>query len=347
MKKIAHFLIEKRIVFFSIMMALLIASIVGMFFVNINDDESTYLPSDSPMRKGLSVMNAQFSQTNISEENESFKLMFKSLTDQDKLTIYNEILAYSDVETIDFNVDNLDDPKYNKDEYTLYVIHTTHKSTKATAKLMKRMKKHFHDYKLSAYYANAAANVLSVIVPVAFAIVIFILIMACKSLMEPIIILVNIAIAIIINMGSNALLPSVSSTTNSIAAVMQLILSIDYSIIFINRYRQEKANSKTPISAIESAVRNGFSSILASSLTTFLGLLALCLMSFKIGQDMGIVLAKGVFVSLICIFTILPQLLLWAEPLTQKMERKLLKEKFKEYKSNRKNKKESEVADYE
>jgi hypothetical protein len=137
-----------------------------------------------------------------------------------------------------------------------------------------------------------------------------VLFLMCGSWLEPFLLIFMIGSAILMNMGSNLLLGNISETTHSIAAILQLALSIDYSMILINRYRQEMALAGgEPKDVMKRALANSFAAIVSSALATIVGLLALCFMSFKIGMDLGLVLAKGVFLSMICIVTMLPALL--------------------------------------
>ncbi|MCR4897789.1 MAG: MMPL family transporter [Acholeplasmatales bacterium] len=288
------------------------------------------------MKKGLNIMEKEFGDTTSQESDyESFKIMFKDVKTEDKEIIYEVIMSYDKVDSVEHD----ETEKYNKDGYSLYVVNTKYKSTAKTEKLMNKIENKLDDYKSYTYYSGSQNNIIGKLVPIAFIILIVVLFLACKSFVEPIIIMLNIGVAIIINMGTNFIFPSVSDTTNSIASVLQLILSIDYAIIFINRFRQEKIVYPDDLNrAMKHTVKNGFSSIIASSLTTFLGLLALSFMSFKIGLDMGLVLAKGVICSLICIFTIFPALLVWLNPIIEKTEKKRLIAKL-----SKKNKKEGEA----
>lgn len=145
------------------------------------------------------------------------------------------------------------------------------------------------------------------------ALAVLVLLVMCPSVVEAPIILTSLGYAVVMNMGTNALLPSVSATTNSIAAVLQMVLSMDYSIILMNRYRQEKARGLTPPEAMEGAITRASSAILSSAFTTLVSLLMLVFIKFKIGADLGFVLAKGVAFSLICNFTVLPTLIIWAD----------------------------------
>ena len=146
-----------------------------------------------------------------------------------------------------------------------------------------------------------------------FLLIMLILFLMAQAWFEPIVILVTTLLAVLLNMGTNALLPSVSITTNFIGSILQAVLSLDYCIVLLNRYRQEQdehTDRNTSVLAANRAIKRAAPSILSSALTTVVGLLMLCFMRLKIGADMGIVLAKGVVCSLICTFTALPSLMM-------------------------------------
>ena len=150
-----------------------------------------------------------------------------------------------------------------------------------------------------------------------------VLLVMCSSVMEVLLFLITTGFAVVINMGTNALLPSVSMLTNTLAPVLQMVLSMDYCIILMNRYRQEKTLGKEREGAMESAIRSSASSILSSAFTTIVSLLMLCFIKMKIGADLGIVLAKGVTLSMICNFTVLPSLILWGEKAVEATRKKV------------------------
>ena len=136
-------------------------------------------------------------------------------------------------------------------------------------------------------------------------------------------------IAVAINMGSNILLPYVSETTWSIAAILQLALSIDYSVILMSRYRQElQAAPDDKERAMKAALEKSFSSIAGSAFTTVVGFLVLVFMSFRIGRDMGIVMAKGVLLSMLCILALLPFMILSLDGVIRKTRKRILTPKM-------------------
>lgn len=327
LKKVVDFLTKKRLLIFIITIILAIGSGIAMLFVNINEDMTKYLPEDSQMKQGMDIMENEFETTTT---NETFKIMFEDLESNDKQTIFEELSNYEGVENVLYDENSAD---YNKENYTLYVIETKYQSISKTQELLDSIVKDYkHDYKLYSYYNNSEDNLLDFLIPIAVVIVIIILFIMSTSLIEVLLILSNIGIAIVLNMGTNIIFSSISDMTFSIAAVLQLVLSIDYSIILVNRYKQERINTDSPIEAMKKALYNAFKSITSSSLTTFVGLLALIFMSFTIGKDMGLVLAKGVLFSLICVFTLLPTLIIWSDKLLKITDKKYLLAKIKDRK---------------
>ena len=161
-------------------------------------------------------------------------------------------------------------------------------------------------------------------VVISVALVLLILLILCNSWFETVVFMVNIGIAVAINLGTNVLFASISEYTNSMAGIMQLVLSMDYSIILLNRYKQEKEKNPDNPSAMKAAVTAAFPAVTGSSLTTFAGLLCLAFMNFRLGADMGFALAKGVLISLICIFGVLPSLILMSDRLIEKTRKKAL-----------------------
>ena len=155
------------------------------------------------------------------------------------------------------------------------------------------------------------------------AMVFVVLIIMCSSFLEVVLFLITIGVAVLINVGSNALLPSVSQTTNMISPVLQMVLSMDYCIIMMNRYRDERVLGKDPVAAMNRAVGGTAAPIFSSAFTTVVSLLMLCFIKLKIGADLGIVLAKGVAISLVCTFTLLPALIIWCRKAIEASRKKV------------------------
>lgn len=166
---------------------------------------------------------------------------------------------------------------------------------------------------------------------IAGAIIIVILFIASSSYFEPILLLAAIGVAVILNMGTDIILPEVSYMTKSIASVLQLALTMDYSIVLLHRFKQERALCGDPNMAMARAIKHSFSPISASSLTTITSFIAIMFMSYTIGRDLGFVLMKGVVFSILSVFFLLPALTLYSLKLLDKSEHKTFKLNFKRH----------------
>ena len=152
-----------------------------------------------------------------------------------------------------------------------------------------------------------------------------VLLFTSKSYMEVPVYLIVFAAAAVLNMGTNFIFGTISFITNSIAVVLQLALAIDYAIIFCHRYMEERDNGLDPREADIAALSKAIVEISSSSLTTISGLVALMLMQLRIGFDMGIVLSKGIVFSMLCVFLLMPGLLmLFSGPIDRTRHRNLV-----------------------
>lgn len=164
---------------------------------------------------------------------------------------------------------------------------------------------------------------------VAVLVMFIILLLTTNSLMDPIIFMVTLGVSIVINMGSNLILPSVSVVTYAASSILQLALSMDYAIFLMHAFAEEQKKTLDDNLAMERAIPKTFSTISASALTTVGGFLALFAMRFKIGEDLGLVLAKGVFLSLVTVILLQPCLMLLFKKLSRKTQHRIIVPKFK------------------
>ncbi len=355
MKKIADFLVKTRYILLAVFLLFAAASFFLMDKVNINYEMSKYLPDSSRMKEGTDILAEEFPDMT---EPSGVRVMFDNLSDTQKLNVKTQLEAIKYVDSVTYEPDSI---YYNKDNHTLYILESKYDySTDEFKSILTTLDEDFIDSYDAVYSSNEAGSgaLPTYIVAGAVAILMVILILMSNSWIEPFLFLFSIGLAILINMGTNVFLPSVSNTTHSITSILQLVLAMDYSIILSNRYRQERkrlaANfsstavtaqtdtqttaahpadaGKTiagmqdvdPREAMRNAIRSAIPSVCSSSLTTIVGLLSLCFMNFKIGADLGVVLAKGVFISLLCVFTVLPGLIILFDKLIKKTAKKSL-----------------------
>lgn len=318
MEKITNFIIDKRHYILGIFIIFTIWCAIVANKVNINHDIAKYLPDTSETRIGMDIMESEFAGV----ETSTLNLMFENLKDNEKNTIKEEIEKISGVKDVDYD----ESDKYNKDNYTLYVVSVDDKSDSNLAStIFEKVNEEFKDYTFytSGDVSEANKTVLEFwVIALAVFCALIILIIMCESYTEPFLFLTAILMAVVLNKGTNIFFPSVSHITDSITAILQMALSMDYSIMLMNRYDQEKETEKDKVKAMKKALHKSFQSISSSSVTTIVGLLSLVFMSFKIGKDLGFILAKGVLFSLVCIFFVLPSLILMFDKLIGKTKKK-------------------------
>jgi predicted RND superfamily exporter protein len=289
-------------ILFALTVVLAAISVVMMFHVNVNADMTKYLPDDSQMKSGLEIITSEFGSS-AQMSGADVHVMFEGMRPNEVPGIRTLLEDYPDVHSVTY--------RYSADStHTVFDLDVP-KSMDQKA-LGKQISTRFGGNCVVETSQDGATPPVSVIV-IAAVMIMFILFLMAQAWFEPVIILVTAGLAIALNMGTNALLPSVSITTNFIGSILQAVLSLDYCIVLLNRYRQEQdehTDKQTAGIAANKAIVKAAPSILSSAFTTVVGLLMLCFMRLKIGADMGIVLAKGVVCSLICTFTAMPALML-------------------------------------
>ena len=319
--KLAGFIVKRRKAVLVFMVVLTTVVSLLMLGVHVNTDMTKYLPDGSSMKAGVELMEAEVPDA---VSTHTLRVMVSGLNDEERASLTGKL---GELEGVDSVTHVSGDAAYNQDDKALYVVAMDYDYRSAEQRSLESA---IADLVASTYPqattliadddSNSSDIPLQTLV-LALSLLFLILLAMCPSVLESLLFLVTIGCAVGINLGSNIVMGEVSSVTMCIAALLQLVLSMDYSIILMNRYRQELALENVPEgadrpsadqrdAAMRRAVAGAFSAITSSSLTTFVGLLALVFMSFKIGADLGIVLAKGVICSLVCVFTILPALIL-------------------------------------
>ena len=323
MEKFASFILKKRNLLFTTLAVFAVVCIYLTTLVVVNTDMTEYLPDDSNVKAGLQVMDAEFGEQNVA----ALHVMFEGLSEGEGREIYEQLSEILNVAEVDFDADSR---AHVIDEFTLYTLTLEQGLTNAEEyAVVNTISDEFSQFTVemsgNVYGVDIELNMHLIIIPTIIILTIILFLM-CHSWIEPIIFFINIGIAILINMGTNIMFDSISDITQMIAGLLQVALSMDYSIIFLNRYRQEKAAMAVVDHnlAMKNAIKNSFSTISGISFTTIVGMLMLVFMSFTIGADIGFVIGKGVFISLICVFGVMPALILWFDKLIDKTEKPTL-----------------------
>ena len=176
---------------------------------------------------------------------------------------------------------------------------------------------------------TSTENELNQIMGFVIPLIIVILLISTTSWFEPILFLVTIGISIVLNSGSNIIFGEISFVTNAISSILQLAVSMDYAIFLLHRFSEYREEGMDIHEAMKAAMIKSSSAIVSSGMTTFFGFIALCLMSFKLGPDMGIVLAKGIIFSLISVMVLLPVISMYTYRLIDKTHHRSFMPSFK------------------
>ena len=323
MRKVSDFIVNHCYVIFGVFLVLV--AICGLLStqVKINKDIYSYMPADSETTLGLNIMNDEFNYDSTS----AYEMMLTDVPDDEKMKIKKDIESIEGVKSVDYD----ESDTYNRGQYTRYKINV---NAPADSEIADRVYNTIHDEYKDRFEIEEAGQVYNFngevmklhVTLLAIGCAMVILLLMSKSWVEPWLFLFAILLAVVANKGTNIIFPNVSHITDAISAILQMALSMDYAIMLSTRYRQEKAKPDHPDkkTAMRRAMRYSFSAISSSSVTTVVGLIVLIFMSFTIGRDMGLVLSKGVILSLVSIFTSLPALLLIFDKAIEKTEKKTL-----------------------
>lgn len=352
MKRISKFIVKARYYLLGLFVVLVGLSCVLMNKVNINYNLMKYLDSKSESTVALTTMEDEFGTIG------QCQVLVSNVSYDEALDIKVVIEDIDGVSSVVFASSEEDSNYYNKETNdALYkVFLTTGNFDAESYNTLDRIRNTLNDYTIalnggsveSEFLTNALERDMIIILIVVIVIVFIILAVTSTSWFEPVLFLVIAGGAILINMGSNILLNfipyignSMSFITKSIAAVMQLALSMDYAIVLLHTYREEKEKGFSNNEAMSNALARSFAPVSASSITTIAGLVALMFMSFSIGFDVGLVLAKGILISLLSVFLFMPGLLILSDKVLTKTYHKpldkILNEKIKAH-NNKKEK---------
>ncbi|NMA85876.1 MAG: MMPL family transporter [Tissierellia bacterium] len=324
MNKFGNFIAKNRIMVLIIATVLLLPALYGKINTKINYDILTYLPKDLESVKGQEILNDVFNSSATG------MLIIENMEAKDVLEVKEKVSQVEGVEEITWVDDFLDIsiPKeilpdelkemYYRDNSTLLMIKYAEDSSSpltqdAVVEIRKILDKESFLAGMSAVLKDTkdlADKQTPIYVALAVILATIILMLTLESTIMPFIILISIGYAIMYNFGTNIIFDDVSYITESLAAVLQLGVTLDYSIFLLHRYEEELEKAENKEEAMGHAIGKTASSIMGSSLTTIAGFLAIAVMELTIGKDIGFVMAKGVVFGVISVLTILPSLIL-------------------------------------
>ncbi len=303
--KLARFIVDKRKAFYLVFLAACLFCAASISKVEVNNDITSYLPPETETRRGLSLMEEEFTTLG------SARVMAANITYEQAARLAEALEEVEGVAGVVFdgtedhyqNASALFDVSFEEENDT--------EGTSAALAEVEALLEPYDSYIVSGdgMSSDVLAQEMSVILLIAAVVIVAVLLFTSKSYLEVLVFLIVFVVSALLNMGTNFIFGSISFITNSIAVVLQLALAIDYAIIFCHRYMEERElldAREADISSLSKAIVE----ISSSSLTTISGLVALMLMQFRIGFDMGIVLSKGIVCSMLTVFLLMPGLLM-------------------------------------
>ena len=343
MKKVSKFISRNSLLIVIISVFLLIPAFIGYFNTRVNYDILVYLPEDVDTIKGQDILTSDFGIGAFSfvtvkgMSNYDINLLENKISDIDGV---NEVLSVADMTDLAVPMSmvpsSIGEKIVKGDETVILVTFEDSTSSDRTIDAVSDMRSVVGDASsVSGMTAmvldtmNLSNQEIVIYVVIAVLLCLIVLTLATDSYIIPFLLIGNIGIAIIFNMGSNIFLKDVSYITKAITAVLQLGVTTDFSIFLYHKYEMAKEKYKDKKEAMESAIQETFKSVIGSSLTTIAGFLSLCFMDLTLGKDIGIVMAKGVLFGLICVLTVFPALLLVFDNLISKTSHKVIFPKFK------------------
>ena len=343
MVKVGKWIAKHKVLVLLIGLLLVFPSMIGIAKTRVNYDLLSYLPETLETVKGQDIMVDEFGMGAFSMvvvENMEMKDIQKLEDEFSQVEHVKDVLWYDDVADISLPVEMIPQDlrkAFFKGDATMMLVlfdNTTSsdEAMDALTELRKLANKQCFISGMTGVVTdikNIAMKELPIYVVIAAVLSLVVLELTSGSFVVPFLFLLSIGLAILYNLGSNIIFGETSYITQALTAVLQLGVTMDYSIFLLNSYEENKKRfPEDKNRAMGHAIANTFKSVAGSSVTTVAGFIALCVMTFALGRDLGIVMAKGVVIGVICCVTILPALVLFFDKPIEKTQHKLLMAKM-------------------
>ena len=339
MVKVGKWIAKHKVLVLLIGLLLVFPSMIGIAKTRVNYDLLSYLPETLETVKGQDIMVDEFGMGAFSMvvvENMEMKDVQKLEDEFSQVEHVKDVLWYDDVADISLPVEmipqDLREAFFKGDATMMLVLFdnttSSDEAMDALTELRKLANKQCFISGMTGVVTdikNIAMKELPIYVVIAAVLSLVVLELTSGSFVVPFLFLLSIGLAILYNLGSNIIFGETSYITQALTAVLQLGVTMDYSIFLLNSYEENKKRfPEDKNRAMGHAIANTFKSVAGSSVTTVAGFIALCVMTFALGRDLGIVMAKGVVIGVICCVTILPALVLFFDKPIEKTQHKLL-----------------------
>ena len=338
MKKIGKAIAKGRYLIFILALALLVPSAIGYLNTRVNYDILSYLPDSLETVSGQDIMVDEFGMGAFSMvivEGMDNKDAAALEADLETINHVKEVLWYDDMLDLSVPVSmipySIRDAFFQGDATMMIALFDNTTSADETMEAITAMRKMVgKECFISGMSGvvtdikNLALQEMPVYVVIASLLSLLVLLLTTDSFVLPFIFLSSIGFAVVYNMGTNIFLGQISYITQALVAVLQLGVTMDYSIFLLHSYEEAKPNYENRNDAMAEAIANTFISVAGSSVTTVAGFAALIFMTFELGRDLGIVMIKGVVIGVICCVTVLPSMILIFEKAIDKTRHKPL-----------------------
>lgn len=342
MEKFGSFICKHRKIILTIAILLLIPALIGIKMTRINYDILVYLPNDIETIQGEEILSSDFGMGAFSI------IILDNMPTKEILELENDIKKMDNVEMVvsiadalgtsipaEMLPDEVKDKVYKENSTIMMATFKEGISEDKTIETVETLRAMTDERtKISGMTAlvldtrDLSNAEITIYVVIAVILCILVLEVALDSYIVPLLLLLNIGIAILYNMGTNILLGEISYITKAISSVLQLGVTMDFAIFLYHSYMQEKVKESNIEKAMSSAIAKTMVSVVGSSLTTIAGFLALCSMNLTLGKDIGLVMAKGVAFGVICVVAVLPTMILACNNIIDKTKHKEIMPKF-------------------
>ena len=338
MIKVGKWIAKHKVLIVLISMILLIPSVIGMAATRVNYDILSYLPDSLETVEGQDIMVDEFGMGAFSMvvvEDMDLKDVAALKEKFQDVEHVKDVLWYDSVADLSIPVsmipDKFKDAFFNGDATMMIALFDNTTSSDAAMEAVTDMRKIANEQCFISGMSgvvtdikNIALEEMPIYVVIAAGLSLLVLLLAMDSLVVPILFLLSVGLGGLRNLGSNLFLGQVCYITKSLTAVLQLGVTMDYSIFLLNSFEAYKKKYDEKERAMAHAIADTFKSVAGSSVTTIAGFLALCVMTFALGRDMGIVMAKGVVIGVVCCVTVLPAMILVFDKAIEKTKHKAL-----------------------
>ncbi len=336
--KLSRLIVKLRVPIVIIVLVLMVPALFGMLSTRINYDMLTYLPEDMDTVKGQDILMDEFGKGAFSF------IIAENMPDKDVAALKEKIAQVDEVDTVLWydSIADISVPKellpdkvykaFNTDHSTVMAVFF--KGSTSSDETMEAIREIRSITGKQCYVCGLSALVTDlkdlcekeepVYVAIAVILALVAMILLLDNWLVPFVFLASIGMMIVLNLGTNYFFGEISYITKALSAVLQLAVTMDYSIFLWHSYNEQKELYDDNKEAMAVAIHNTFNSVLGSSITTVAGFIALCFMSFTLGRDLGIVMAKGVLLGVIGCVTVLPAMILILDKPLAKLSHKSL-----------------------